>query len=309
MLSHTSQYVYAKRLFTDVHVFLHPISFQQLQFIADNSYYADKVQNVTISTYVLRDKKYRRMGSSRYSEARKVNRSDLFCYETGQHLWELEEYLINSAGPQAIATILQNFRNLKSITISDFQAGYCWIAKAMGTRGIGPSGWTELCNTLPIQRGPAVISSVYLDYDTIKWPMRVKAFESILAGIKGAKLPTDVLINLALEGNHPRPLTFPAHRSFTRALSKVSHFAANLDSFSDCENSLAWLQEVNPVTLIVNYDISTWEATDDALSFHLGAYTRLTNLKITKAKGTMEELRSVLMDNRKTLRKIELKHI
>lgn len=54
---------YAKRFFSDVHVFMHPLSFEKLSFLSKDNFYASMVKHVTISTYVLRDKSYRRKGA------------------------------------------------------------------------------------------------------------------------------------------------------------------------------------------------------------------------------------------------------
>lgn len=54
---------YAKRFFADVHVFMHPLSFEKLSFLSKDNFYSTMVKHVTISTYVLRDKSFRRKGA------------------------------------------------------------------------------------------------------------------------------------------------------------------------------------------------------------------------------------------------------
>lgn len=222
----------------------------------------------------------------------------------------MEEIFIHSRGVEAVSSALQRLTALKSITISDFGAGAFWISTAMGANVVRPRGWNDIGQQLPIKRGPGIITSVYSDYDMTVWPLRLKAFEAIMKGLEISKLKAGVHINLALEGNLPRPLTFPTQKAFLRALSKTSHFVGYLDSFADRgEDSLGWLKEINPLALSIDYDIIHHDAPTEALGFHFGPYTRLTNLKITRAKGAANELHDVIKKNVGTLRKLELKDV
>jgi hypothetical protein len=66
-LRNMTKYTYAKRFFTHVHVFLHPISFDKLRILSDDPIYARHIEHVTISTYMLRSEKDRCKGSSKHT--------------------------------------------------------------------------------------------------------------------------------------------------------------------------------------------------------------------------------------------------
>jgi len=65
-LREKTKYAYAKRYLTRIHVFLHPVSFNELTRLAHDPIYGPLIEHITISTYVLRDQNERRKGSSMY---------------------------------------------------------------------------------------------------------------------------------------------------------------------------------------------------------------------------------------------------
>lgn len=62
-----TQFTFAKRHFTHVHIFLHPVSFDKLHRLVNDAFYAQHIEHITISTYVLRERDDRRKGSSEYT--------------------------------------------------------------------------------------------------------------------------------------------------------------------------------------------------------------------------------------------------
>lgn len=282
-----TKYAYAKRYLTHVHVFLHPMSFDKLHRLSNDPFYATLIEHITISTYVLRDRKDRRKGSS----------AELF--EQGQ------SFILGSAA-QAITDTLKKTTSLKSLTISDFSNG-CTQWPSEGTE---PPAWgiNDLNRLITFKRGNAVVVGYrYLD-DSKVWPNRIEAFEAALIGMSDAKLPAHVELRMVLEGNATRPLSPSAQPLFLHALSSAAHVCTNVDTYVDSRENVDWLSKINPMTLNLDYNFGIWEA-PGALDLHLGHYNRLANVRITNAKTDSLELNNFLNAHSKTLRRVELKSV
>lgn len=67
VLFHKTKYAYAERYFKKVHVFLHPVSFDKLERLTNDMMYAKHIEEITVSTYVLRSREDRQLGTSMYN--------------------------------------------------------------------------------------------------------------------------------------------------------------------------------------------------------------------------------------------------
>ncbi|KAF2450699.1 hypothetical protein P171DRAFT_479780 [Karstenula rhodostoma CBS 690.94] len=283
-----TKYAFAKRHLTHVHVFLHPTSFDKLQRLVNDPFYAQYIEHITISTYVLRERDDRRKGSS------------VEPFAQG------ESFLVESA-IQAVMNALQKTTALKSLTLSDFSKGSTfWPSEDIELPAWGINDLNRLAT---FRRGSAVVTE-YNNKDDMKvWPNRMRAFEACLIGMSLANLPSHVELRMVLEGNAPRPLSPNAQSLFRRALSSVAHISTNVDAYVDSRENIGWLEKINPTTLALDYEMFPWECPDFAPNLHLGSYDHLANLRIVNAKTDGKELNKFLGAHQSTLRQVELKNI
>ncbi|KAK7181923.1 hypothetical protein DPSP01_009520 [Paraphaeosphaeria sporulosa] len=275
-----TKYAYAKRYLTHIHVFLHPVSFDKLDRLAKDPIYARYIDHITISTYVLRAREDRRKGTS------------VIPFEQG------ESFLIEAAD-QAIMGALLKTTGLKSLTIADYPYGNV------------PPAWgiNQLNHLTTFKRGSAVVTE-YSNQDDIKvWPKRMMALEACLVGRSLANLPARVELRMVLEGNAPRPLSPKAHFLFRRTLASATHITTNLDTYAETPENADWLEKINPKLLDVDYDTPAWTSVEVAPSLSLGAYNRLTSLRIVNSKTIGTELDNFLEAHAGTLRKVALQHV
>jgi hypothetical protein len=142
------------------------------------------------------------------------------------------------------------------------------------------------------------------------WGRRIQAFEACLIGFSEAKLPVGVELRMVLEGNAPRTLSPKAQSLFPRALASAAHISTNVDAYVETRDNLEWFDNINPMTLNLDYEMKTWETLDWTPTLNLAPqYNRLANLRIVNAKTDGEELNNFLFAHVGTLRAVELKDI
>lgn len=209
----------------------------------------------------------------------------------------------------AVTNVFNKCHNLSTLIVSDYDDGYTWNQISLGVGRVPVWGINKLNRLVQFKRGMVVVTEADEGYYSFGWQMRAKAFEAILVGMVNANGVGPIRMGLAFEGKGPRPLIPEAEPFLSPLLAHAEHFTANLDSFTNSNDNIQWLNEVNPKSMKIDYDMKFWEAPSKFYDLHLGTYTELNCISITTAKTTSKNLIDFLEANSATLRDISFKHI